>query len=382
MKNAKKKIGRNDPCWCGSGKKYKRCHYGRESMEKPNIFFDEKQLIKNYSKKYCLHPKANENECKEQIVKAHTIQRSGGLSKIAENGHVMAFRPNMKTLIETEGKILPKLVGIKKASTFTGFCKYHDVKTFELIEKQPFKPEEEQCFLLCYRALCRELFTKKAALESVELYRQADKGQPIDIQQQIQFFVGLNEMALKKSHQELSDRKKKYDNCLVSRDFNSFMHYVLFLDRIPEVLCSGGFAPEFDFNGNLLQDYMNLQKDLESFYFSLVPFEDFGVAVFGWIESDGSSCIQFIKSLHRLYCEGEVGNALVRFIFDSLENAFFKPSWWDALSDHEKEMIQNRVLSGVLKERKKDCLIDDGLRTVNWNVTSVFTNLNLNLAEN
>ena len=23
----KKKIGRNDPCWCGSGKKWKRCHY-------------------------------------------------------------------------------------------------------------------------------------------------------------------------------------------------------------------------------------------------------------------------------------------------------------------------------------------------------------------
>ena len=21
-----KKPGRNDPCWCGSGKKYKRCH--------------------------------------------------------------------------------------------------------------------------------------------------------------------------------------------------------------------------------------------------------------------------------------------------------------------------------------------------------------------
>jgi preprotein translocase subunit SecA len=20
------KLGRNDPCWCGSGKKYKRCH--------------------------------------------------------------------------------------------------------------------------------------------------------------------------------------------------------------------------------------------------------------------------------------------------------------------------------------------------------------------
>jgi hypothetical protein len=20
------KVGRNDPCWCGSGKKYKQCH--------------------------------------------------------------------------------------------------------------------------------------------------------------------------------------------------------------------------------------------------------------------------------------------------------------------------------------------------------------------
>jgi preprotein translocase subunit SecA len=24
------KLGRNDPCWCGSGKKYKKCH-GREA---------------------------------------------------------------------------------------------------------------------------------------------------------------------------------------------------------------------------------------------------------------------------------------------------------------------------------------------------------------
>ena len=30
------KIGRNDPCWCGSGKKYKSCH----------LAFDQK--IENY----------------------------------------------------------------------------------------------------------------------------------------------------------------------------------------------------------------------------------------------------------------------------------------------------------------------------------------------
>jgi preprotein translocase subunit SecA len=24
---SKQKLGRNDPCYCGSGKKYKKCHY-------------------------------------------------------------------------------------------------------------------------------------------------------------------------------------------------------------------------------------------------------------------------------------------------------------------------------------------------------------------
>lgn len=27
------KVGRNDPCPCGSGKKYKNCHYGKENIK-------------------------------------------------------------------------------------------------------------------------------------------------------------------------------------------------------------------------------------------------------------------------------------------------------------------------------------------------------------
>ena len=26
VKSAEEKLGRNDPCWCGSGKKFKHCH--------------------------------------------------------------------------------------------------------------------------------------------------------------------------------------------------------------------------------------------------------------------------------------------------------------------------------------------------------------------
>lgn len=36
-------ISRNDPCWCGSGKKFKKCHYPQESLEDPS-----KAYLQNY----------------------------------------------------------------------------------------------------------------------------------------------------------------------------------------------------------------------------------------------------------------------------------------------------------------------------------------------
>ncbi len=29
-------LGRNEPCWCGSGKKYKRCHLDEDRQEQKN----------------------------------------------------------------------------------------------------------------------------------------------------------------------------------------------------------------------------------------------------------------------------------------------------------------------------------------------------------
>ncbi len=51
------KVGRNDPCWCGSGKKYKKCHLNREPQtaqerEAYNLFFsDPTEWHKRYGNK-------------------------------------------------------------------------------------------------------------------------------------------------------------------------------------------------------------------------------------------------------------------------------------------------------------------------------------------
>lgn len=47
-------YGRNDPCWCGSGKKWKKCHYPKES------FANRYELAHEYYKKYQIRLKTPE----------------------------------------------------------------------------------------------------------------------------------------------------------------------------------------------------------------------------------------------------------------------------------------------------------------------------------
>ncbi len=157
----KKKLGRNDQCWCGSGLKYKKCHMARERQEPVNIWEVAGEHNKLFGTKDCLAPDAMKVDCSGAIVKAHTVPRSGSLQQIARNGHVYSFIPTLGNIIKGKGRLQPRLVHINVASTFTGFCSTHDDGIFSKIEKQAFVGSQEQCFLLAYRGLARELYTKK-----------------------------------------------------------------------------------------------------------------------------------------------------------------------------------------------------------------------------
>ena len=52
MKTAANSLSRNAPCWCGSGKKFKKCHLGKEQIQSPPVqekpqFSDKLIYIKN-----------------------------------------------------------------------------------------------------------------------------------------------------------------------------------------------------------------------------------------------------------------------------------------------------------------------------------------------
>jgi hypothetical protein len=370
----RKKIGRNDPCWCGSGLKFKKCHAERKDLGRINPYDIEKKIIKSFSARYCLHPDARVGRCKGEIVRAHTVQRSGGLDAVAENHHVYGFKPSFSGFSKNDGFIPPELIGVRKASTFTGFCGYHDAETFAPIERQPFHGTPEQCFLHSYRALCREVFTKKAAFDSNDLLRDMDKGCSTEIQRIIQNLLSIDKKASEKSLTNIEAIKSNFDKRLMNQDYDDINRCIFYFDKVPQIVCCGGFAPVFDLQGRKLQDLGDLDKSLEILFLTIFPTGPQGAAILTWLPGPSDVCLEFVKSMWR-FGAAKIPDSLGRMATEHLENTFFTPSWWDSLSESQRNTITAHALSGALSPRKKDCLSDDEISYLNAKVVNVETNV-------
>jgi len=365
----KKKPGRNDPCWCGSGRKYKKCHLGREQGEPIKHWEAAKEFRNAFGKRECLVPNELHDRCDGHIVKAHTVPKSGSLKHIARDGHVYAFMPSLEKIIKNNGVIYPELVGVNNASTFTGFCARHDNELFLKLEDQEFIGSREQCFLLGYRAVAREFFAKKASASLQELRNNMDRGRTLEDQLGIQTLAFFFNMGVSAGLKDSEHHKELYDQVLLSNQFDSVRSLRISIDGPPPVMASGGIFPEVDFKGNELQDLLDLEMTPDQINFTSFFGGNYGEVVFTWLPESDKTCNRFIESLTDLK-EKELTNALIRFLFEFCENVFISPDWWESLSEAKKKELIRRMAASASPEngRKKDCLIDDGFSFDVWKI--------------
>ena len=109
--------GRNDPCWCGSGKKWKKCHFPKQSVEK-----DLHQLAQRYKKQYQILLKSQEEI--EGIrnasrFAARVLQR---LCDEAKPGVTTAFLDDLSTALHKEAGATPAALGYGSPPFPKGIC--------------------------------------------------------------------------------------------------------------------------------------------------------------------------------------------------------------------------------------------------------------------
>lgn len=129
------------------------------------------KIQKEASIKACLRAGDDKLKCSGKVIHAHSIQRGKILESIADGcgeneGKIyhLGFTP-----AEDMQSMQPgfKLQGIKKFSTFTGFCGDHDKAIFQPIEDVAFSATTKQLNIYAYRAAAKELHS---TFESKNVY--------------------------------------------------------------------------------------------------------------------------------------------------------------------------------------------------------------------
>lgn len=371
-------IGRNSPCWCGSGKKYKKCHLHRNEQREVNVWDAIKNYKSQFGKRYCLCPKEHSTVCQGNIINAHTVSKSSGLKAIAKNGHVYSFllpvEKHAKIRLKNPNAILePHLSGINKSSTFTGFCKKHDMAIFSPIENESFTARKEQLFLLTYRSIAREYFGKVAQANLEQSIRECDKGRNIFEQIEHQGSVDALTTGVGLANRDLKYQKDTLDNILINNAHENISGFVIECKKIPSFMCCGSIFPHYDFQGNRVQNFLDFDARLKSLTLNIIAFNGVGYVVFSWLNSDSDVCEEFIASLKKVG-ENRITDAVIRLLFENFENKFANPEWWDSLPRNKQSQLNKKFHISLSPNYDIDSqsLIEDHHEYDNWDIASMY----------
>jgi hypothetical protein len=366
------KIGRNEKCWCSSGKKFKHCHYGRENDTPMSIGEAINHSQKNASRKLCYVPAELKHECSKKIINAHTVSKSSSLKEIADNSnHVLGLKINLANITKNKGKLIPEKIGINQASTFRGFCSIHDKSLFSCVEDRKFVGDDEQCLALMYRSVAKEIYAKESQLNTSEFVKSGDKGKHILGQISIQHFALNQQKGIKAALAELKQLKSQLDAQLLGKSVGNLSHLIINSTLPMPIAVSSIVAPTTDFDGNLIQNLDDLNLVAEHLFFNSFSSDGKGYVVFSWLKTS-TKVLSFIGSLLALE-SNKIFSSLIRFFFGFAENTFISPVWWNGLLDEQKDKIKSLIMSGLIpfEPSNNNLLVDDGIDFSGWEIGSI-----------
>lgn len=331
-----KEPGRNEPCPCGSKKKYKKCHGGIEVVPIKHPSQLDAQLRSLDPKKICLAPSGWLKDCKGQVISSHTVSRSGSLGAIARKGHVYSYVPSIKALDAARGRLIPQLVGWRTASTFPGFCAHHDKHLFAELEDVAFTGNQQQCFLLSYRAIAWKCFTKLRAVNHAPLHAAMVAGMPEPAKQLMAKHSHSNELGFK----DITQHKSTYDTVLEQSNWPECHGLLIEFNGIFPIQCAAAWAPLEDIHGKKIQE-LDLSPRVPQTA-TLLSFAADGKSylLLSWLPYSAEVTKQLATSLCDLP-PTDVPAAVAALLLLTSENCHFSPEWYDGLSDHGKDWVHD-----------------------------------------
>ncbi|MCY8685629.1 SEC-C domain-containing protein [Bacillus spizizenii] len=350
-----------EPCPCLSGKKFKFCCYQKarnfkqKSLSELNysesrIQYEMSKLWDETDFKTCFGFK--KEECGDLIKSAHSIQNNRILNRISDENHVyqISHRISKDEGITTEFKRISK----NKASTFFGFCDFHDTELFKPIELKDYENEEIQNFLFAFRALSIEMHKKIRRLESLRNISKKYPNKLID-----PFFV----YNFKQAELDIRDFKSDYEKFKRGYIENNFSNIKTLFRKLPfeiNFAVSTSFAVNEDLNGNTLNEIHNIDKNLvlPSIYLNIYPIEGGTNIIISYFLDNDDVYGEYFNQLEHLN-DKEFVEYLNFLIIEYTENIFFRPNFIENLNEEQKYSLLKSFESSFFPLEKFELLYED-----------------------
>ncbi|MBF0664987.1 MAG: SEC-C domain-containing protein [Brevundimonas sp.] len=321
----------NEPCWCGSGLKWKKCHRLREDEALVrHVGQPLSRLLKAFkSGRVCYHPDAP-RDCHGPVISSHTVQRAGHLKAIARDGHVLSFR----TASANEHEKLPRLMGLRDASTFPGFCAKHDNSLFELIERRLSKVEVHHALLMLYRNVAYELHQKRVSVGGAAIISALDAGRPLHHQRFVQQLSAEFSHGATIAVEELEEELSKAAFAIKEGLYHNIHSITFVFDGIIPFSASFYVAPYVNTANQEIQGWYDRDIEYLSFYSSILGGRS--AITLSWIDSD------LVSKLARDMAAagpGEIASLMFTFALGNSENVFVDPRWYESLGQRDRDEI-------------------------------------------
>ncbi|WP_319759553.1 SEC-C domain-containing protein [Maridesulfovibrio sp.] len=366
-----KKIGRNEPCWCGSGKKYKKCHLDRDKREKIKPHDANKNFMNKFNRKICMHPDAPKG-CSKKIINSHTISKCH-LSTISRNGKIYFYnRTNIFEMEKNKGIIKPTLVGTSQASVFFGFCSTHDKELFSPIENQQFQPIIEHAIIAGFRAFCIQLYGKENTVnlfDELELDRGRTKREQLAMQEIIQ----AHKIAAQQDVDQLQEDKTLFHSAITSQKTDDFSYFCIEFKQAPKLMVTGYFTIGTDFNGkkihktsapvmvkDIAQEKLKAIKSGPRIPMTAAMYlssQDRHYSVFCWPKKDSPTFNPIMESLYKIP-KNQITDALIYTALVHCENVVLSPDWWETLSVDKQDKLNSLAQPTVNSENTPFSITD------------------------
>ncbi|MGO1356903.1 YecA family protein [Alkalibacterium gilvum] len=345
-----RKFKKNGPCPCGSGKKYRNCHYKNNGAinKTDNIINNYKSefvnLHKNKRIKECNHP--NKTECSDKIINAHSIQNNRIIKQLSENGIVY-----MNKAKSSKPFALFTKWGRKEATTFTGFCNYHDKITFHPIEDYNFNGSDEHIFLHTYRCMIHNFHEKR----EYTIFSDSLTGT---------HSLGMNSAAsdigigFKSAVKDFLYVKDIFDSGLLNRDY-SILHYIIWEFDYPISFAGSSFeAPTKDLYNNKIQNLRILDTRASHIYITIFPENDKSYCIISWLKEDSMKLESLTEQLSGLDFL-EKRHFLNRQLVKNSDNLVFSPKLIDFMSPDERDNFGFMSQGSFLFDELYDSIDDE-----------------------